>query len=89
MMPEKARIQVYLNPRISGRQTPVEVEAWLVGGPEGVFAAWTDERGLVHMARGDDGTWFELTTYHPHWITDMISAMANAMNDAKKTGGAA
>jgi len=53
-----------------------KVKAMLVGGKEGVFAAW-QEGHLIHMATGDDGHWRELTSFDKAWITKIIRVLDN------------
>lgn len=64
-----------------------QVEAYLVGGVEGVFAVWVEEREgglgpLVCWAGGDDGYWVEDRQYSTAWIPDIIEAVTKALDDA-------
>lgn len=57
-----------------------EVDAYLVGGTDGVFAIWTSERpdspnDLIHIAAGDDGHWWELTTFDVFWLNPLVQIM--------------
>lgn len=51
-----------------------KVRARLVGGPEGVFACWT-EGDIIYLAGGDDGNWWEIGHYHKSWIHWIGSAL--------------
>lgn len=56
------------------------VDAFLVGGPEGVFAAWR-EGNQIHFATGDDGYWREVASYHRNWANDILICIGLAHED--------
>lgn len=61
-----------------------EVEAWIVGGSEGVFAAWASGN-LVYFAHGDDGHWWQVGSgFHHIWIAQIAAAILAAKDEAVK-----
>ena len=70
---------VYVTRTVTG--WPELVDAWLVGGPEGVFAIWK-EGSIICMARGDDGSWEECAQYHCWWLPGIIQAL----NEVNRVG---
>ena len=53
------------------------VDAFLVDGEEGVFAAWS-EGALVHMATGDDGSWRHFASYDSSWVPKILRVIEAA-----------
>lgn len=62
-----------------------EVDAFVVGGEDGVFAAyWSPEHeGQIDYAQGDDGHWWFAGRYHPHWIPEMAEALTKAAKEPR------
>ena len=54
-----------------------QVDAYLVGGTEGVFAAWCED-DIIYLASGDDGGWWEIASYHKDWIPGILGALGMA-----------
>lgn len=59
-----------------------EVEAFLVGGDEGVFAVWGEKSTncgsgtLIKFAQGDDGNWRGINVvYDLPWLDEIIEAL--------------
>lgn len=61
-----------------GEYCAKEVEAILVGGWEGVFAVYRKD-GLIFFAAGDDGSWWDIFSFHPRWIKEIVKAIIQAM----------
>lgn len=64
------------------------VEAFTVGGPEGVFAARRvahapDEEGIVtfsiELYAGDDGSWWKIWECNERWISGVIDVLECAI----------
>ena len=55
----------------------MEVKAFCVGGPEGVFAVFKipSDHNLIGIAYGDDGHWQLAKVYHIHWLTGITEAL--------------
>ena len=51
-----------------------EVEAFCVGGKEGVRAYFFHE-GSFCVANGDDGSWWLMSRMHPNWVPECLAAM--------------
>ncbi len=62
------------------------VEAYCVGGPEGVFAAFR-KNGRFFIAHGDDGSWWVVSTPSRGWVPGMIEALSLAYNEGKPRKG--
>jgi hypothetical protein len=85
----KCEITVYdYNDAIHGRtfgrpslENPVkyEVEAWCVGGDEGMKAFFF-VGDMLCMADGDDGHWWLVDTCHKHWLKEIKEAI-NAVKE--------
>lgn len=81
----KCNITVYdYNDAIHGRpfkwsENPVkyEVEAWCVGGSEGIKAFFFIDNMLC-MADGDDGSWWLVDSCHKDWLRE-IKEVINAI----------
>lgn len=60
-----------------------EVEAWCVGGDEGVFAVWQhpEEEDWINIAHGDDGHWVFEKTISKFWVDGIIEALSLSMLD--------
>jgi hypothetical protein len=56
------------------------VEAWCVGGDEGVQAYWVQNEQL-YIADGDDGHWWLNGVISVYWVPGMIKAMEEAIHD--------
>ena len=54
------------------------VEAYCVGGDEGVRAYWVQDKRL-YIAHGDDGHWWLDSVIAVHWAPEMIEAMKEAI----------
>jgi len=54
------------------------VEAWCVGGDEGVKAYWVQDDRL-YTAHGDDGHWWLNSVTSVNWAPGMIEAMQEAI----------
>ncbi len=50
------------------------VEAYCVGGSDGIFAYWIDDRQMFY-AEGDDGHWWLSGVVAIHWLNEMIEAL--------------
>ena len=50
------------------------VEAWCVGGDEGIFAYWIDG-DTMYYANGDDGHWWLEGIVNKHWLKEMIECL--------------
>ncbi len=64
-----------------------EVEAYIVGGLEGVFAIYRLENlpSIYYFASGDDGNWWRISNgLHATWLTGVISAITEADKDYVK-----
>lgn len=57
------------------------VEAWCVGGDEGVRAYWVQD-DLLYCADGDDGHWWLTSVIHVHWAVEMCVAIINATKES-------
>jgi len=51
-----------------------EVEAWCVGGEEGIKAFFFVDN-MICMADGDDGHWWLVDRFHMHWIQEISEAV--------------
>ena len=59
-----------------------DVEAWCVGGPEGIRAFFLMD-DIMYCASGDDGHWWLVERMHKDWIPkikDTIDEMVRDMN---------
>lgn len=56
------------------------VEAWCVGGDEGVRAYWVQDSKL-YTAHGDDGHWWLDGTIAVAWAPEMVKAMEATINE--------
>jgi hypothetical protein len=50
------------------------VEAWCVGGKEGVRAYWIQDDRL-YQANGDDGHWELISVIHIGWTDEIVEAL--------------
>jgi len=55
-----------------------EVDAWVVGGEDGVFAVYQslENPKWIEYAQGDDGHWWFAGVLHEAWVPGMIEAFA-------------
>ena len=60
-----------------------EVEAWCVGGSEGIKAFFFIDN-MICMADGDDGHWWLVDRFHMHWIHEIEEAVHAAAEEEKK-----
>ena len=72
------------NTIFGGRDLPDirEVEAFVVGGLDGVFAIYkTDETPNIYFfASGDDGNWWRISNgLHKDWLNEVYLCIAEAM----------
>jgi hypothetical protein len=53
------------------------VNAFCVGGDEGVFAVFRipSDHNLIGFAYGDDGHWQIAKVYHQHWLEGIVEAL--------------
>lgn len=61
-----------------------EVEAFVVGGLEGVFAIYIidGEPDIYYFASGDDGNWWRISNgLHGNWLNKIYLAFAECMID--------
>lgn len=49
-------------------------ELKFVAGKEGVFAVWRVGE-IIYFAAGDDGSWWEIGSYHEHWIPQITRVL--------------
>ncbi|HCX21888.1 MAG TPA: hypothetical protein DHN29_08230 [Cytophagales bacterium] len=78
---KKVRIKVEpLNWEDENKDCRFEVNAFLVGGPTGVFAAWKDGN-CVRYAEGDDGYWREKGSFNEHWLPRIIGVLSEALKE--------
>lgn len=55
-------------------------EAYLVGGPEGVFGVYR-EGPMLYLISGDDGGWWPgVTGMHQFWYTEAIEAITKCLD---------
>jgi hypothetical protein len=83
-MYEKRTIKVYRRWQYTGQDPYREVQAFLVGGEEGVFAAWKEKHGdeeIICFATGDDGFWREVAGYHITWVPAILTALGLAQGE--------
>lgn len=77
-----------INHRIPDDQEPAvyEVEAYCVGGDEGVWAIYQSPSNpeLLEYAQGDDGFWWFAGTMHKWWFPQMAEAIINAVKSERK-----
>lgn len=76
---EKTRITVY-NCK-NGEAPPtdrevLEVDAWCVGGATGIVAYFMMD-GYMHEAHGDDGNWWVVGKFNPHWLEEMQEVLGS------------
>jgi hypothetical protein len=76
---DKTRIKVYCYNPHDGTMWPdvLEVDAYCVGGSDGVFAVFQHpeipERFCI--AKGDDGHWQLSEQFHHNWLPKLIEAL--------------
>ncbi len=56
------------------------VEAWCVGGDEGVQAYWIQD-DTMYTAHGDDGHWWLDSTIAVGWAKEMAEAIEGAISE--------
>lgn len=65
----------------------IEVEAYVVGGLDGVFAIYRLENNpsIYYFASGDDGNWWRISNgLHSDWLNGVYLALAECMLDRDK-----
>ena len=61
-----------------------EVEAYVVGGLEGVFAIYrvSTEPNIYYFASGDDGNWWRISNgLHFDWLEGVLTVIEEAIED--------
>ncbi len=59
-----------------------DVEAWCVGGDEGVQAYWVQD-GRMYTAHGDDGHWWLDSVIAEAWVPEIIETLIACMEEEK------
>ena len=61
-------------------QKPVEyhVNAYCVGGEDGIQAYWTQD-GMLYIANGDDGLWWLTGIFCASWTPETIAALTSTL----------
>ena len=63
-----------------------EVEAYCVGGDEGVWAIYESSKfpGCYEYAQGDDGSWWFAGVMAKSWYPEIVEAITSMINEDKK-----
>lgn len=76
MKPIQITVYEYIND--DDMPNVLEVNAFCVGGREGVFAVFRmlNSDQLIGFASGDDGHWQLTETHHVHWISGIAEVIS-------------